>query len=67
MTTRERTEAASPLEKFEVLAEEIDRLRDELRRMRRGSSINDQLETVDLGDRLLSDFAALHAGDRVLA
>jgi len=48
MTTRENIESATPLEKFEILADDIDRLRNGLAESENQRTVDELLETVDL-------------------
>lgn len=48
MTTRERTDSASPLEKFETLADDIDRLRAKVIELEGQRSVDELLEIVHL-------------------
>lgn len=48
MTTSERTAVASPLDKFEVLAADIDDLRVKIQSLHGTQSIDDQIEIVNL-------------------
>ena len=50
MTVRELTNAASPLEKFEILADEIDKLHQKTSELEHRRSIDDLLEIVSLSD-----------------
>ena len=50
MTTRERTDSASPLEKFEILAEEIDQLRQEIDEANHKRPIEDLLEIIPVSE-----------------
>lgn len=49
-TTRERTENASPLEKFDVLAGDIDHLRLQIERVSGQQSVDDLLEVIEIAD-----------------
>jgi hypothetical protein len=48
MTTREKTNAATPLEKFDILAAEIDQLRMKISALDRQRSVDELLEIVSL-------------------
>jgi len=48
MTTTERTEKVSPLDKFAVLANDIDLLRHRLDTVNREQSIDDLLEVIEV-------------------
>lgn len=50
MTTQERTEKLPPLERFNLLAAEIDRLRERLDIVNTDRSIDDSLELIELDD-----------------
>ncbi len=48
MTVRERTDRVSPLEKFTLLASEVDAIRDRLAMMTREQSVDQLLELVEV-------------------
>ena len=50
MTTQERTEKLSPLEKFSVLAGDIDQVRQRLESIQTQQSVDDLLETLEVAD-----------------
>ena len=50
MTTRERTRELTPMEKFDVLAEDIDQLRLRFEQLHLQQSMDDLLEVVELSD-----------------
>ncbi|MCH1508513.1 MAG: hypothetical protein L7T84_04855 [Akkermansiaceae bacterium] len=50
MTTRERTEKVSPLEKFVVLAGDIDRLRNQVENISLDQTIDELLEIIEVQD-----------------
>ncbi len=55
MTTRERTEKVAPLEKFDVLAVDIDLLRQRIEGLQSGQSMDSLLEVVEV-EKLASRF-----------
>ena len=48
MTTRERVEKVTPLEKFCVIAEDVDRLREHLKMVNSSQSLDDLCEVVNV-------------------
>jgi len=55
MTTRERTEKVAPLEKFDILAADIDLLRQRIEGLQSGQSMDSLLEVVEV-EELASRF-----------
>ena len=50
ITTRERTENATPMEKFEVLAGDIDQLRLQIERLNGQKSVDDLLSVIEIDE-----------------
>jgi len=50
MTTRERVEKVTPLEKFCVIAEDVDRLREHLKMVDGSQSLDELVEVVNVAE-----------------